>query len=257
MTLWHALFLGIIQGLTEFLPISSSGHLALGQYFLGFEQLQRYVLFDLVCHLGTLLAILITFLPALKAGFFSDRTLFRQVAIATLPLFPLVMIIKPLKALFDQPWLWGPCFLVSAAILFMGLHWQFPSRIKPSSWRDPLAIGVMQAIAIFPGISRSGSTISAARVLGWPKEQAMQFSFLLAIPAILGGVLWEGGHAWNQSALSISLPWEAFAVGFLASFLVGMLSLRLLAQLLRRDKWNCFAWYCLVLGVTVTGYFNG
>lgn len=258
MTAWEAFFLGLIQGVTEFLPVSSSGHLALGQYFLGFENLQDYILFDLVCHLGTLLAIFIIFFPVIKESL-TQATKFWQVVLGTLPLLPLVLFLKPIKALFDNPALLGPCFLASSCLLFASIYWRFPSYLqeKMRKWQDPLAIGVFQAVAILPGISRSGATISAARLLGWQKEKAIQFSFLLAIPAILGGSLYEGWKAWHEpvSAYSAIDPW-AFAVGFCTSFIFGCLSLLLLIRLVVRDKWNYFAWYCLALGIASTLYFN-
>jgi len=263
MTLWQAFLLGIIQGITEFLPISSSGHLILGQYFLGFEELQDYILFNLVCHLGTLTAILYLFFPIVKESLNIYHPRFWQIFLGTLPLFPLVLILKPIKSLFDQPEFLGPCFLISAGILFTSLYCRFPftrhrTALPPYKWQDSLTIGLFQAIAILPGISRSGSTISAARLLGWSKESAIQFSFLLAIPAILGGSLLEGWHAWrspNDTLPSLN-PW-IFIVGFFTSCLVGTFSLWILIRLVIQDKWNYFAWYCLVLGIATTVYFNG
>lgn len=256
MTTWQAFILGVIQGITEFLPISSSGHLALGQYFLGLENLQDYILFDLVCHLGTLAAILYVFFPIIKESLSIHHNRFWQIVLGTLPLFPLVLILKPIKSLFDQPQFLGPCFLVSAALLFASLYWQFPFHGK-AKWQDPFTIGLFQSVAILPGISRSGATISAARLLGWSKESAIQFSFLLAIPAILGGTVLEGLQAWQSPAeilLNLS-PW-VFIIGFFTSCIVGCLSLWILIRLVIQDKWSYFAWYCLVLGITTTVYFN-
>lgn len=258
MTTWQAFLLGLIQGITEFLPVSSSGHLALGQYFLGFENLHDYILFDLVCHLGTLTAIFYVFFPIIKQISTIHNPRFWQIILGTLPLFPLVFILKPIKSLFDQPQLLGPCFLASACLLFASLRWQLPfrSQIK-MKWQDPLTIGIFQAVAILPGISRSGATISAARLLGWQKEQAIQFSFLLAIPAILGGTLLEGWQAWHSPTTSLLIlnPW-AFIVGFCTSSLVGCVSLWILIRLVIQDKWSYFAWYCLIVGITTTIYFN-
>jgi undecaprenyl-diphosphatase len=258
MTTWQAFLLGLIQGVTEFLPISSSGHLALGQYFLGFEHLQDYILFDLICHLGTLLAIFYVFFPLIKESLTTQTSRFWQVVLGTLPLFPLILILKPLKALFDHPQLLGPCFLLSACLLFASLYWRLPSYSNHQrKWRDPLAIGLFQAIAVLPGISRSGATISAARLLGWQKEQAIQFSFLLAIPAILGGTVLEGWKAWHASAAAnFPIDLWTFVIGFLTSFIVGCFALRLLIRLVIQDKWIYFAWYCLGLGIATTVYFN-
>jgi len=258
MTTWQAFFLGLIQGITEFLPISSSGHLALGQYFLGFENMQDYILFDLVCHLGTLTAIFYVFFPLIKESLNPYHSRFWKIVIGTLPLFPLLLILKPIKSLFDQPQFLGPCFIVSAALIFGSLYCRFPSRSqKQSRWQDPLTIGVFQSVAILPGISRSGATISAAQLLGWSKEKAIQFSFLLAIPAIFGGAVLEGWQAWQSPTVTLStLDLWSFFVGFSTSCIVGSISLWALIRLVAQDKWGYFGWYCLALGIATTLYFN-
>lgn len=262
MTTWEAIILGTIQGLTEFLPVSSSGHLELGQIFLGFTDLKRYILFDLVCHMGTLMAILWFFFPQIKASLTSDTTRLRQVILGTLPLFPLVLILKPIKAVFDQPEYLGYCFLLTALLLTIGSRFS----LKPASMQslrrrlgDPLTIGLFQAIAILPGVSRSGSTISAARVLGWEKEDAISFSFLLAIPAILGGMTLEilslafSSHPHESQA---AIDPTAFFMGFFTSFIVGWFSLKLLVLLTIQNQWRYFIWYCLALGIATTFYFS-
>ena len=139
MSAWEAFLLGLVQGITEFLPVSSSGHLALGQYFLGFEHLQDYILFDLVCHLGTLCAILTIFFSIVKESLMQLNR-FWQIVIGTLPLFPLVLILKPIKSLFDQPAWLGPCFILSACLLFASLYLRFPMRkgSEGHSWRESL-----------------------------------------------------------------------------------------------------------------------
>jgi undecaprenyl-diphosphatase len=258
MTTWEAFLLGLIQGVTEFLPVSSSGHLALGQYLLGYSHLQDYIFFDLVCHLGTLVAIVLVFYTSLTQALTTQRHRFWQVALATLPLFPLVLLIKPLKVLFAQPQFLGPCFLISAALLFAGIFYRFPFAFRKTSkpWKDSLVIGTFQAVAIFPGISRSGATISAAQLLGWTKEEAVRFSFLLAIPAILGASLLEGVQILRTPALLSTVPPLAYAIGFLTSLTVGYGALKLLIQLVKHDQWIYFAWYCLLLGLATTFYFN-
>jgi len=199
------------------------------------------------------------FFPLIKDSLTTHTSRLWQIMLGTLPLFPLVLILKPIKALFDQPQLLGPCFLISATLLFVSFYWRFPlhSHINHLKWRDPLTIGLFQAVAILPGISRSGATISAARLLGWQKEQAVQFSFLLAIPAILGGTLLEGWKAWQSPTLLLSaVSPDAFIAGFVTSFIVGCFALRLLMRLVVQDKWVYFAWYCLALGIATTIYFN-
>jgi undecaprenyl-diphosphatase len=250
MTSLEALILGIIQGFTEFLPVSSSGHLELGQYFLGLSDLHQYVLFDLVCHLGTLLSILCVLYKPM------DRKRFFQIMLGTLPLIPLVFFLKPIKSTFDQPQYLGYCFLFTAALLFLGTKKNTETQPKPL--RDPLLIGLFQAIAILPGISRSGSTISAARFLGWTRQEAVLFSFQLAIPAILGGV----GIEFLQLLRSIdpiastSVGMGHYLIGFLSSFLTGWLALMLLMKLMLQDKLIYFVWYCLALGIACILFFN-
>lgn len=253
MTIWQAFILGLIQGITEFLPISSSGHLALCKYCFGFEHLQDYIFFDLICHLGTLLAIFLILFPKIRDKAFIH---FKDIVLGTLPLFPIVFVFKPIKALFDKPELLGPCFIASAALLFTSIYWRLPFKNSGNSWKDPLTIGALQAVAILPGISRSGATISAARLLGWDKEQAILFSFSLAVPAILGGSILEGWQAWHQPSniIATANPW-IFFVGFFTSFVIGAFSLKILIWMVSRDKWIYFGWYCLLLGCAVTFYF--
>ena len=204
MTTIDAIILGIVQGLTEFLPVSSSGHLKLAQHFLGLQNLDHYLLFDLACHLGTLIAIGLFFFQAIRNLFVGQTTHLRQVVLATLPLFPLVLLMKPIEAAYAEPAYLGVFFLMTAAILFLGVYY---GKTSPEGqrhqhvWRDALVIGSWQALAILPGVSRSGSTISGARLLGWSPQEAIVFSFLLAIPAVLGGTSLELLKLWAASGI--------------------------------------------------------
>lgn len=259
MTSLQALLLGLIQGLTEFLPVSSSGHLALGQYFLGLQNLHQYTLFNMVCHLGTLIAILIIFFPIIKETAKGNKALFWQVFLGTLPLIPLVFILKPIKSIFDHPELLGPCFIFTGILLLFGLYYRFPidSPLYKRRWKDPIVIGFFQAIAIFPGISRSGATISAAHLLSWPRDKAIQFSFLLAIPAILGGTFLEAWQVWKTpSSLNVNIDPSTYLIGFCTSLIFGSLALAGLRRLTTPHSWGYFAWYCLIIGMTTTIYFN-
>jgi undecaprenyl-diphosphatase len=256
MTTWDAILLGIIQGLTEFLPVSSSGHLELGQLLLGFTDLQNYILFNLICHLGTLCAIVYFFYPQIREGL-KNKTRFIQVVVGTLPLFPLVLILKPIKAVFDEPQYLGFFFLLSSFFLFAGVYLRFGRSLIKNRWTEPLAIGMLQAVAVLPGVSRSGATISMARFLGWEKEEAINFSFLLAIPAILGGTCLELLQVIKEPSATIAtMTWMQFLVGFITSFGVGCLALWLLVRMVAQNKWIYFAWYCLGLGILTLIYFN-
>lgn len=262
MTTLDAIILGIIQGLTEFLPVSSSGHLKLAQSILGFEDLHKYIVFDLVCHLGTLLAIFIVFAKQITDALFSDRIRFYQVFLGTLPLFPLVLILKPIKAIYAQPEYLGYFFLLTALILYVGIKfsWQASSsKLQQNKWRDALLIGGFQALAILPGVSRSGSTISAGRLLGWGKVESINFSFLLAIPAILGAITLELLQLIHPSASLSDLPpvqWQQYLAGFLTSLGIGYLALLLLMKVAGKDKFMYFVWYCVFIGIVSLLYFN-
>lgn len=255
MSTWEAIILGVIQGLTEFLPVSSSGHLELGQIFLGFNNLHHYIFFNLICHMGTLCAIFYLLFPQIKQSLTTHKERLGYLVLATLPLFPLVFVLKPIKAVFDQPQYLGLCFLFTALLLFSS-QMDIKRRSKSRKF-DSITIGCFQALAVFPGISRSGSTISAARLLGWSNEEAVSFSFLLAIPAILGGTALELLQLFMHSNVEgPSIHLLTFAVGFITSFAVGCLALKLLIRMLAEGKWIYFAWYCLFLGIVTTVYFN-
>jgi len=260
MTLLEAIFLGIVQGITEFLPISSSGHLELAQLFLGMQNLHHYVIFDLVCHLGTLLAIFFMFWSEITKSFTTDRKRFIQIVLGTLPLFPLVLIMKPIKALFNEPQYLGACFLFTALLLYLGIRLARnvgEQHLEKRKWRDSLTIGLFQAVAILPGVSRSGSTISAARVLGWSSQEAITFSFLLAIPAILGGVAIESMQLILKGTASMpEVPTGQYIAGFFTSFGVGYYALYQLRLLASKQKFMYFVWYCLLLGIFTTLYFS-
>lgn len=249
MTLFEALILGILQGLTEFLPVSSSAHLELGQIFFGMKDLHQYILFDLICHLGTLFAIFFILFPSIKEALFNPQTL-KMITWGTLPLFPLIFLLKPIESIFNSPSYLGWFFLVTALLLLLGEKYG-QTKQSPMRWQDSLLIGMFQAVAIIPGISRSGATISAARMVGWERQKAVIFSFLLAIPAILGGVAIKfiqliKNNSLNAAPVSI----ETYFVAFLSSFLVGCLALHLLLKIVLTDKLQFFAWYCLLLGFT-------
>lgn len=259
MTTFDAILLGLVQGLTEFLPISSSGHLKLTQHLLGMKDLDHYIIFDLICHLGTLLAIVVIFFQNIKSAFQHSRLELWQIALGTLPLFPLVLLMKPIKATYADPSYLGFFFIATACILFAGTLFGKTApdtQIKKRPLRDAVVVGLWQAAAIFPGVSRSGSTISGARLLGWSPGEATTFSFLLAIPAVLGGTTLELYKLWTHPESAISLPFFHYLTGFLTSFLVGLFALQLLIKLVSQNKFYYFAWYCLILGLATTYYFH-
>lgn len=255
----EAIILGIIQGLTEFLPVSSSGHLILFQALFGYDQLDQYILFNLICHLGTLLAVCWFFFDKIKVLILSDRSGAKKLLLATLPLFPLVFFLKPLKILY-QPEFLGLFFLTTAFLLYLGIR--FGQRtsdlsLQKRKWKDPLIIGCFQAVAVLPGISRSGSTISAAQILGWGTQEAITFSFLLSIPTILGATALEVMHLWKFPADILSqVSILQYVAGFFTSLITGSFALFLIQRLAVKQKFLYFVWYCLVLGIFTLIYFN-
>jgi undecaprenyl-diphosphatase len=260
LTTIEAIVLGIIQGLTEFLPVSSSGHLKLAQHLLGFQNLDHYIPFDLICHMGTLCAIFIVFKTHISSALSHDRARLLQIFVGTLPLLPILLVLKPLESLYDQIHLLGYFFLTTALLLFAGIHWGHekpPIKTKKHRYRDAFLIGTFQTLALLPGISRSGSTISCARLLGWKSEDAITFSFLLAIPAILGGTVLKLSQLFlNGPAEQEAIGAAAYASGFAASFIMGVFALKLLMKLAAKQKMVYFVYYCLFLGVGTLIYFS-
>ncbi len=268
MTFFEAILLGILQGLTEFLPVSSSGHLVLAQQFLGLKE--PLVFFDVMLHVGTLAAVLVAYRDAIKrlvVGGFStlgDRQFWRQpratlntstelkfiglILLGSIPTGIIAVLFKTeLESFFDE------VRLVSMMLILTGVILQLPRLRREKAdtpvgqlktWHAPL-IGIAQGCAITPGISRSGSTISLALFLGIPGKIAAEYSFLLSIPAILGAVVLK-----IRDVGDTSVPLHIMGTGMLASFIVGYIALRFLLVMLNRGKFSVFSYYCVALGLT-------
>jgi len=253
VSLIYAIILGIIQGLTEFFPISSSAHLKLAKHFFGLENQDLY--FDLVCHLGTLFALLIFIRSEIRKTFL-DRHKIIMIFVATLPLIPAYVLLKPLIKYVSTTELLGAFLIITSIILFLASS----SRDKPisSKWKikDMIFIGFMQTLALFPGISRCGFTISAACFRGWEIQEAIKFSFLLAIPTILGGTLIESWKVIAFKETTSSLSISSYVAGFLASLLTGFIAVRIIFRIIDKKKLPTFAWYCLILGAVSLIYLN-
>lgn len=209
--------------------------------------------FDLVCHLGTLLAIFIVFRKQIKSLLTSNSKFLLQIMIGTLPLFPILLILKQIENLYDQTELLGYFFLITAALLWIGIRsgYEQATEKKQKHWiRTPLIIGIFQTFALLPGVSRSGATISAARLLGWKTEEALTFSFLLAIPAILGGTVLKTIQLLSgNSSLIGNLSISNYLAGFAAAFVFGLAALKILIKLAANQKMMYFVWYCLLIGL--------
>ncbi len=268
MEIFYAVILGVIQGLTEFLPVSSSGHLAVAQILMGFGNSE--LVMDVCLHLGTLLAILLVFrndivdiikaiprLPQLvrrKANDDIDEPLWLIALIICGSFVTGVVGLlgeKVFVGLFTSLRAVSICFIITGSILWFTRFFNTPCgrKLKNTKIKDALTIGLAQGLAIAPGISRSGTTISTALFLGLDRELAARYSFLLFIPAVVGATLLELRH-WEASSFSFL----AVAMGGLSAFVVGYLALKVLLNLVKRGAFHYFAYYCWVLGGSVLVY---
>ncbi len=254
MSWWQAVFLGVLQGVTEFLPVSSSGHLALAQRLIpGFHQ--PGVLFDAMLHLGTAAAIVVFERNELLRWLRSPagpRLLFLFVVgtvVTALPAFPLRHLAE---AAFLKP-AWVGLGLLLTGVVVLGTRFLDggSSDDEGMSWRQAAAIGLAQGFAVFPGISRSGATIAAGLGAGLERQWAARFSFLLAVPAIAGATLVEVVGARGQLGAMNSGFWGACMLGSVAAGLSGYLALGVVIRTVGSRVFHRFGWYCLPLGALV------
>jgi len=239
----QAIFLAIIQGLTEFLPISSSGHLVIFQKLFG---LKPPVLFDILVHVGTLGAIIAYFLkPLLKI---SKHTLL-LVIIGTIPAIVVGLFLQRyITQIFDSLKLVGVALLMTAGLLLVSKRFKLLNRrFKYLKWQDALFVGIFQVLAILPGVSRSGSTIVAGLARKLDRETAFRFSFYLAIPAILGALALQIPDLIDGQVNYLSQG----ILGMIIAGAVGYEALKILEKTLLGAKFWLFGIYCLVLGIVI------
>lgn len=252
MTILHSVMLGVLQGLTEFLPISSSGHLALAQRLLpGFSQ--PGVTFDVALHLGTAVSVLAMefdrIVEALKGGF--ALRLLAQLMAATLATAAVAFPLRhTAEAAFSQPLLVACGLAASGVLLLLMPRGPAGRSAADTAWRDVLFVGLVQGVAVMPGLSRSGSTIVAGAAAGMERRWAADFSFLLSVPAVLGAAVVEA-HEYRQT-LAVSPGFLPLAgVGFGAAALSGMGAIALVRRFLRAGQLRWFAAYLLPLATVV------
>jgi undecaprenyl-diphosphatase len=251
----HSLLLGIVQGITEFLPVSSSAHLKIAKHVLGLPESPHAVILDLSCHLGTLIALLY-FLRKDLFSLLKNKKEWTFYFLALLPLIPSYFLLKPLRELLSQSSFLGPCLMITGLILLAGQSLRMPRsqlRGESSKIQDVLMIGALQSAALVPGISRSAATISCARFLGWTSKDAVRFSFVLSIPTVLGGNALELIKA--SSSLS-SVPISSVGIAFGTSLLIGLVFVKKALAYLERGNIKPFAWYCIGAGIFTTLYFT-
>ncbi len=267
MDLWQALFLGTVQGLTEFLPVSSSGHLVLAEIFLGLK-VESLKAFDVMVHLGTLVAIFAYFWKdfrdfILAAWHLLKRTpkdkLSQEVSQHQRWLGYIILGSVPaaivgigfeeeIDRMFRNVFSVG-VFMVAAAVFFLVAEWLLAHSKKKDdkfNWKKALIIGVAQSVALIPGVSRSGSTIAAAISQGVDRERAARFSFLLGTPAIFGAGLITSLKLMKNGFGEAGM--DVLGVGFVSSAIVGYLSVWLLMVFLKKHSLKVFAAYLLIVG---------
>lgn len=258
MTWWQALILGTIQGLTEFLPVSSSGHLALAQIAfnkLGASFSQPGVVFDAMLHVGTATAIVWSERRQLRRWLSGGDGL-RLLLLLIVGTLATAAIAFPLrdtaKSAFENVTVVGVCLLITGVVVlstrFLG---KGTTTEASTSWKQAVGIGLVQGLAIFPGISRSGATIATGLGAGLDREWAARFSFLLSVPAIAGVTLVE--LIAEHEALAAAGPsfWLYSVLGGAAAAITGLIALRLVIRSVSSQRFHLFAWYCLPLGLLV------
>ncbi len=240
MNLWFALVLGAVQGLTEFLPISSSAHLVIIQSLIpGFSQ--QGVMFDVLLHLATTLAVVVYFRNKI---FRLSKKYLIALLIGTIPAAFAGYFFKSFfESLFESVRLVGIALVVTALVNY--LTDRNVGRREKVGNADAFLVGIAQAVAIIPGISRSGSTIFAGTSLGIDRKEAAQFSFLLSVPAVVGANVLEI----LDNGLSGRIPFGIYAAGFIFSFLLGIVGINLTFRFLWEKKFKIFALYSLVLAL--------
>ena len=265
MNWWEALILGLIQGLTEFLPVSSSGHLEIGQVLLGTTG-EENLTFAIVVHTATILSTLVVLwkdVAQLFRGTFTtmqwnkDKNYVAMILVSMIPVFIVEMFFKEqVENFFGSGLLLvGICLCVTAVLLYLS---EWLSKRKAGEghevgYKDAIIIGLAQAVAVLPGLSRSGTTIATGLLCGVKKESVTQFSFLMVLIPILGEAFLELLDI-LQGEVTSTLGILPMIVGFLSAFLSGCLACKFMINIVRRQKLIYFAIYCLCAGIFAIVY---
>ena len=257
-SLWQVAVLAVLQGVTEFLPISSDGHLVVVRplLFPAGSAPQDAMDLTIILHLGTLGSILVYYFRRIVRLLGEDRKVLWLLAVGTVPAVVLVLVCKTVldqqfEAILQSELLAGLMLPVTGLALLWAMRQKAGAReYRELTWRDALVIGVCQATAILPGLSRSGTTISAGLGLGMTRASSATYSFLLAIPALAGAGLYEA-YSMVKDQQPLSARPAHLAIGAAISFLVGLAAIWSLERLLQRGQLQWLAWYCIGLGAVV------
>ncbi len=257
MDWFEALVLGIIQGLTEYLPVSSSGHLAIGQALFGMNDGADNLMFTVAVHVATVLSTLVILWSEIEwilKGLFkfemnAETKYALNIVVSMIPVGIVGVFFKDqVEEIFGSGLLVVGCCLLITALLLTFSYYAKPRQKEHISWKDALIIGIAQAIAVLPGVSRSGSTIATGLMLGNKKEHLAQFSFLMVIPPILGEALLDILKAVKGEAVLGGIETFPLMVGFVAAFLSGCLACKWMISIVKRGKLIYFGIYCAIVG---------
>ncbi|NLC08302.1 MAG: undecaprenyl-diphosphatase UppP [Syntrophomonadaceae bacterium] len=258
MTLAEAVLLGVVQGLTEFLPVSSSGHLVIMQHFLGFQEAP--LTFDILVHLGTVLAVIAAFWTEIMNIIRRPtQRLVVMILVASVPTGLIGIFFKNIfEGFFVSLTVVAIGLLVTGILIWLAEYLSFGYKtVREMTIVDALFIGTIQGVAITPGISRSGSTIAAGLFTGLDRELAAQFSFLLSIPAILGAALLECRHLIGGQIEVDLLP---LIIGPLVAAITGFMATKIVINLVKKGRLSIFSYYCWIVALLILVqqiFFNG
>jgi undecaprenyl-diphosphatase len=258
MNWFEALVLGIIQGLTEYLPVSSSGHLAIGQALFGMNDGADNLMFTVAVHVATVLSTIVVLwseIDWIVRGLFwcemnAETKYALNIVVSMIPVGIVGLFFKDqVEEVFGSGLLVvGCCLLITAALLTFS-YFAKPRQKEKISWRDALIIGIAQAVAVLPGVSRSGSTIATGLMLGNKKESLAQFSFLMVIPPILGEALLDVLKMVKGEDVMGGIEALPLVIGFVAAFLSGCLACKWMINIVKKGKLIYFGIYCAIVGV--------
>lgn len=261
MSLLEALILGIVQGLTEFLPVSSSGHLEIGRSILGLSG-EEDITFTIIVHGATILSIIVVFrsyIAQLIKGLLhfklNEETHYTgKIVLSMIPaVFIGLLFEDKIESLFTGDLrLVGSMLLITATLLAFTFFAK--ARKKGVSYRNAFIIGIAQAFAILPGISRSGATIATGLLLGTKREETATFSFLMVVPVVIGANAKKIIDLSSATTIEANVSFLPLIVGFMAAFVSGLIACKWMLEIIKRGKLIYFAIYCFIIGITAIGY---
>lgn len=281
MNVFKSLVMGIVQGITEFLPVSSSGHLAIFEQLLDMN-LENGIYFDIMLHFGTLIAVIVAFREdvwgmiretwrmlvtvfanllvfiAKKKGntrytYFkvinsSYRKLVLMVIISTIPTGILGIVgAKLVSAVSDSLWIVGIYLIITGILLLLADYRHGILKIKDATYSSAFLLGIVQGVATMPGLSRSGTTIATARMMGYNKKLAVKYSFIMSIPAVFGAMVVKFKNIGNEAFGSSNLP--GYLIGTISAGITGYFAIKIMLKLIKNRKYTGFSIYCFAAGV--------